>query len=117
MGVSNSNSLGKTEQQMMKTGGQTKKCIQSPFSDGRNSISYKERRREAHTAAEQKRRDAIKKGYDTLQVALGEYPVARLSMIFATEPGTNLPANRGLWTQSEQGSCLTEEHRLYSGAL
>ena len=38
------------------------------YSDGRNSISYKERRREAHTAAEQKRRDAIKKGYDTLQV-------------------------------------------------
>lgn len=36
-------------------------------SDGKNSISYKERRREAHTAAEQKRRDAIKKGYDTLQ--------------------------------------------------
>nr|CAI5822753.1 unnamed protein product [Callosobruchus analis] len=31
------------------------------------SISYKERRREAHTQAEQKRRDAIKKGYDTLQ--------------------------------------------------
>ncbi|XP_060524899.1 max-like protein X [Cylas formicarius] len=30
-------------------------------------ISYKERRREAHTQAEQKRRDAIKKGYDTLQ--------------------------------------------------
>jgi len=29
--------------------------------------SYKERRREAHTAAEQKRRDAIKKGYNTLQ--------------------------------------------------
>lgn len=31
------------------------------------SLSYKERRREAHTQAEQKRRDAIKKGYDTLQ--------------------------------------------------
>ncbi|XP_017771549.1 PREDICTED: max-like protein X isoform X2 [Nicrophorus vespilloides] len=31
------------------------------------SISYKERRREAHTQAEQKRRDAIKKGYDMLQ--------------------------------------------------
>lgn len=31
------------------------------------SVSYKERRREAHTQAEQKRRDAIKKGYDTLQ--------------------------------------------------
>lgn len=31
------------------------------------SLTYKERRREAHTQAEQKRRDAIKKGYDTLQ--------------------------------------------------
>lgn len=31
------------------------------------SLNYKERRREAHTQAEQKRRDAIKKGYDTLQ--------------------------------------------------
>ena len=31
------------------------------------NISYKERRREAHTQAEQKRRDAIKKGYDSLQ--------------------------------------------------
>ncbi|KAK3596292.1 hypothetical protein CHS0354_009788 [Potamilus streckersoni] len=30
-------------------------------------LSYKDRRREAHTAAEQKRRDAIKKGYDELQ--------------------------------------------------
>ncbi|XP_056632936.1 max-like protein X [Diorhabda carinulata] len=30
-------------------------------------MSYKDRRREAHTQAEQKRRDAIKKGYDTLQ--------------------------------------------------
>lgn len=37
-------------------------------SDNKNStISYKERRREAHTQAEQKRRDAIKKGYDSLQ--------------------------------------------------
>jgi len=36
-------------------------------SDGRSSMSYKERRREAHTQAEQKRRDAIKKGYDSLQ--------------------------------------------------
>ncbi|ENN79331.1 hypothetical protein HUJ04_011912 [Dendroctonus ponderosae] len=32
-----------------------------------SSLSYKERRREAHTQAEQKRRDAIKRGYDTLQ--------------------------------------------------
>lgn len=30
--------------------------------------SYKERRREAHTQAEQKRRDAIKKGYEELQM-------------------------------------------------
>ncbi|CAL8082439.1 unnamed protein product [Orchesella dallaii] len=36
-------------------------------SDGKSSMSYKERRREAHTQAEQKRRDAIKKGYDSLQ--------------------------------------------------
>lgn len=32
-----------------------------------NSLSYKQRRREAHTQAEQKRRDAIKKGYEVLQ--------------------------------------------------
>jgi hypothetical protein len=31
------------------------------YSDGRGALSYRERRREAHTAAEQKRRDAIKK--------------------------------------------------------
>lgn len=31
------------------------------------SYGYKERRREAHTQAEQKRRDAIKKGYEDLQ--------------------------------------------------
>nr|CAG4638827.1 EOG090X0H9E [Cyclestheria hislopi] len=36
-------------------------------SDGKSTMSYKERRREAHTQAEQKRRDAIKKGYDLLQ--------------------------------------------------
>jgi len=36
--------------------------------DEKNSVVlYKERRREAHTQAEQKRRDAIKKGYDSLQ--------------------------------------------------
>ncbi|XP_064643924.1 max-like protein X isoform X2 [Lineus longissimus] len=36
-------------------------------SDSKYNLSYKERRREAHTHAEQKRRDAIKKGYDDLQ--------------------------------------------------
>ena len=30
-------------------------------------LSYQDRRREAHTQAEQKRRDAIKRGYETLQ--------------------------------------------------
>ena len=34
----------------------------------RPTPSYKDRRREAHTQAEQKRRDAIKKGYDELQM-------------------------------------------------
>jgi len=33
----------------------------------KQAMSYKDRRREAHTAAEQKRRDAIKRGYDELQ--------------------------------------------------
>lgn len=37
-------------------------------SDNRTMMSYKDRRREAHTQAEQKRRDAIKKGYDELQM-------------------------------------------------
>lgn len=35
-------------------------------SDSSKTQSYRERRREAHTVAEQKRRDAIKKGYDEL---------------------------------------------------
>ena len=34
---------------------------------GAGGQSYRDRRREAHTQAEQKRRDAIKKGYDYLQ--------------------------------------------------
>ena len=37
-------------------------------SGGRPTQTYKDRRREAHTQAEQKRRDAIKKGYDELQM-------------------------------------------------
>lgn len=36
-------------------------------SDTRSTMSYKERRRSAHTFAEQKRRDAIKRGYEELQ--------------------------------------------------
>ena len=34
--------------------------------DSENTQSYKDRRREAHTHAEQKRRDAIKRGYESL---------------------------------------------------
>ncbi|CAG0912302.1 unnamed protein product, partial [Notodromas monacha] len=36
-------------------------------SDSKTSITFKERKREAHTQAEQKRRDSIKRGYDNLQ--------------------------------------------------
>jgi len=60
------NSQGNTGQQQQQHQWQDG-ATDDEDSDGRNSISYKERRREAHTAAEQKRRDAIKKGYDTLQ--------------------------------------------------
>lgn len=37
------------------------------MSGSQSAYGYKERRREAHTQAEQKRRDAIKKGYEDLQ--------------------------------------------------
>ena len=47
--------------------GQSDNATDDEDSDSKNSQSYKERRREAHTAAEQKRRDAIKNGYDSLQ--------------------------------------------------
>lgn len=39
----------------------------STAANSNSTLSYKERRRSAHTQAEQKRRDAIKKGYDSLQ--------------------------------------------------
>jgi len=43
-------------------------CAEDDDSEEKGSPNdYKERRREAHTQAEQKRRDAIKKGYDCLQ--------------------------------------------------
>ena len=97
MGVSNN--LGKTERQMTKTGGWTfdknwiieSICIHLHISDGRNSISYKERRREAHTAAEQKRRDAIKKGYDTLQVQLLTCHILVLFHILMNLPQSLVP--------------------------
>lgn len=39
----------------------------SSHRSGSSVTMYQERRREAHTQAEQKRRDSIKKGYDALQ--------------------------------------------------
>ena len=50
-------------------GGPTLPPSDDEDSDGRShsAMSYKERRREAHTQAEQKRRDSIKKGYEYLQ--------------------------------------------------
>ncbi|XP_069098037.1 max-like protein X isoform X3 [Pleurodeles waltl] len=39
----------------------------SDYRQDTSKESYKDRRRQAHTQAEQKRRDAIKKGYDDLQ--------------------------------------------------
>lgn len=53
-----SNSSAQNSDEDDDSGGETPK---------NTSLSYKERRREAHTQAEQKRRDAIKRGYDTLQ--------------------------------------------------
>lgn len=50
--------------------------------DTKCSLSYKERRREAHTQAEQKRRDAIKKGYDTLQCLVPTCQQTDISGIF-----------------------------------
>ena len=46
---------------------QTDCSITTDDSDSDTKSNYKERRREAHTQAEQKRRDAIKKGYEDLQ--------------------------------------------------
>ncbi|CAB4064600.1 MLX [Lepeophtheirus salmonis] len=49
-------------------------------SDSKSNLSYRERRREAHTQAEQKRRDAIKKGYDFLQDLVPTCPTAQESV-------------------------------------
>ena len=60
------------------------------------SQSYRERRREAHTQAEQKRRDAIKKGYDYLLelVPTGvEGEGAEGNHDLPNSPGEDLPGN------------------------
>jgi MAX-like protein X len=45
----------------------TAATFEARMSGLQSAYGYKERRREAHTQAEQKRRDAIKKGYEDLQ--------------------------------------------------
>ncbi|XP_040291286.1 max-like protein X isoform X1 [Bufo bufo] len=74
--VSRANSIGSTSASSVPN---TARCMIdntcSPTSDDEDSDyrqesiknAYKDRRRRAHTQAEQKRRDAIKKGYDDLQ--------------------------------------------------
>ncbi|KAJ8344714.1 hypothetical protein SKAU_G00289070 [Synaphobranchus kaupii] len=65
--VSRANSIGSTSASSVPN-------TDDEDSDYRHEPSYKEtykdRRRQAHTQAEQKRRDAIKKGYDDLQSAV-----------------------------------------------
>ncbi|XP_048847730.1 max-like protein X [Brienomyrus brachyistius] len=58
--VSRANSIGSTSASSVPN-------TDDEDSDYRHEPSYKDRRRQAHTQAEQKRRDAIKKGYDDLQ--------------------------------------------------
>ncbi|NXG66382.1 MLX protein, partial [Hemiprocne comata] len=61
--VSRANSIGSTSASSVpNTDDEDSDYHQEPYEE-----SYKDRRRRAHTQAEQKRRDAIKKGYDDLQ--------------------------------------------------
>ncbi|KAK1798299.1 hypothetical protein P4O66_007759, partial [Electrophorus voltai] len=71
--VSRANSIGSTSASSVPNTGD---CLFDYDSDDEDSDyrhestykeAYKDRRRQAHTQAEQKRRDAIKKGYDDLQ--------------------------------------------------
>uniref|UniRef100_A0A8C3C1F5 MAX dimerization protein MLX n=1 Tax=Cairina moschata TaxID=8855 RepID=A0A8C3C1F5_CAIMO len=61
--VSRANSIGSTSASSVpNTDDEDSDYHQEPYKE-----SYKDQRRRAHTQAEQKRRDAIKKGYDDLQ--------------------------------------------------
>ncbi|XP_072502638.1 max-like protein X isoform X1 [Notamacropus eugenii] len=61
--VSRANSIGSTSASSVpNTDDEDSDYQQEPYKE-----SYKDRRRRAHTQAEQKRRDAIKRGYDDLQ--------------------------------------------------
>ncbi|XP_068118034.1 max-like protein X isoform X1 [Hyperolius riggenbachi] len=73
--VSRANSIGSTSASSVPNTARSMINTCSPTSDDEDSDyrqesikdAYKDRRRRAHTQAEQKRRDAIKKGYDDLQ--------------------------------------------------
>ncbi|XP_070585371.1 max-like protein X isoform X2 [Erythrolamprus reginae] len=60
--VSRANSIGSTSASSVPNTDDEDSDYQDTYKE-----SYKDRRRRAHTQAEQKRRDAIKKGYDDLQ--------------------------------------------------
>lgn len=61
--VSRANSIGSTSASSVPNTDDE----DSDYRQDTGKESYKDRRRQAHTQAEQKRRDAIKKGYDDLQ--------------------------------------------------
>uniref|UniRef100_W5N3X4 Max-like protein X n=2 Tax=Lepisosteus oculatus TaxID=7918 RepID=W5N3X4_LEPOC len=85
--VSRANSIGSTSASSVPN-------TDDEDSDYRHEASYKEsykdRRRQAHTQAEQKRRDAIKKGYDDLQSIVptcqqqSDFPIGSQKMSKAT---------------------------------
>ena len=89
-------------------------------SDSKHSQSYRERRREAHTAAEQKRRDAIKKGYDTLQELVPTCTQVGTCWISLCQQNMINLSPLTDWcfgSQSKQGCCAAEVHRLHPASL
>ena len=72
---------------------------------------------EKHTPLQNKNEEMqSRKATTPSRCALSWLSVNPVYNFASTEPGPNLPANRGLWAQSEQGGCFAEEHRLYPGA-
>ncbi|MBN3323487.1 MLX protein, partial [Atractosteus spatula] len=93
--VSRANSIGSTSASSVpNTDNDCSPTADDEDSDYRHEASYKEsykdRRRQAHTQAEQKRRDAIKKGYDDLQSIVptcqqqSDFPIGSQKMSKAT---------------------------------
>ncbi|OQV21502.1 putative Max-like protein X [Hypsibius exemplaris] len=61
--------------------------------EGKPGLSFRERRREAHTQAEQKRRDAIKKGYKELEE---ELPSVQENQIGSQKPSKALVMQKSI---------------------